>query len=743
MPEATDPAKFKANMAAIKKVKLQTLSEFKGKPRKPAVKTVFPPYGKAEDTYAHHFLPVMQFVFNHTTFDPNNEMDQKALAALSAVGVKPGKTYHASRHGEIDGQQLAKAFGKVAKEQLALWNDPKKAAPFLPKLFQPKGHMTIEAMVLQSAVGPLGQPADQAMYPGIATTDGKPMNAQHDYVIRMTKAELPPAIAFWSLTLYDAKHGFFIPNKEKKYSVGQNAGMKLNASGGIEVYVAAKQPKDVPAENWLPITREDLDLDVIMRVYQPDLEKMKTWKAPKAERVDFAAGTSPAAPGAKSSQSLEYELALQRGTQVVIWGLPAVSMKSFCGSMQTQLGARENDIVYFSKPMVSRHGFLTANNNVPYVAVCLNTKGGPVVLDVPAASKTTMYFGSILDLWQTPIADVGPTGDDKGKGGKYLFLPPGYKGTVPEGYLVYRPDTYTVPVALRPVSRPGGTLEEAVAYAKTLRAYSLKDAANPPAGRYIDVYPKAWDTLPVYDETFFEKLAEVINEEPVLERDLAMMDFLWSIGIRKGQPFKPEGEVARALKQAVKTGYDILQDRFITPGGALRPYGSGTQWLTFNLSKTQAEKGFPFVTPDRLLVDDRGLLYFWITFMPHHLGGGSYYMMGLRDKNGDLFDGKSLYRLRVPRDVPARNFWSAIAYSMKTKGFIPNTKPVGLSSQDKNLKANADGTHDIYFGPKPPKGMESNWVQTGEDFFLIFRLYGPGKSALQQTWVLNDVEKVQ
>jgi hypothetical protein len=266
-------------------VKLQTLSEFKGKPRKPVHKTVFPPYGKAEDTYAHQFIPVMQFVFSHTTFDPNNEMDQKALAALRPLGVKPGKTYHASQHGEIDGQQLGKAFAEVAKKQLAIWNDPKKAGPLLTKLFQPKGHMEIDEMVLQSAVGPLGQPADQAMYPGIATSDGKPMNAQHDYVIRMTKDELPPAIAFWSLTLYDAKEGFFIPNKEKKYSVGENAGMKLNASGGIEVYVAAKQPKGVPAENWLPITREDLDLDVIMRVYQPDLKKMKTWKAPKAEML--------------------------------------------------------------------------------------------------------------------------------------------------------------------------------------------------------------------------------------------------------------------------------------------------------------------------------------------------------------------------------------------------------------------------------------------------------------------------
>jgi hypothetical protein len=286
MPEAADPAKFKANMAAISKVKLQTLSEFQGKPRKPADKTVFPPYGKAEDIYVYNFLPVMQFVFNHTTFDSNNEMDQKALAALRPLGVKPGNTYRASQHGEIDGQQLGNVFGEVAKKELAIWNDPKKSAPLLTKLFQPKGHMGIDTMVLQSVVGPLGQPADQAMYPGVATSDGKPMNAQHDYVIRMTKAELPPAIAFWSLTLYDAKEGFFIPNKQKKYSVGENAGMKLNASGGIAIYVAAKPPKGVPAENWLPITREDLDLDLVMRVYQPDLKKMKTWKAPRAEMLE-------------------------------------------------------------------------------------------------------------------------------------------------------------------------------------------------------------------------------------------------------------------------------------------------------------------------------------------------------------------------------------------------------------------------------------------------------------------------
>jgi hypothetical protein len=285
MPEATDPAKFKANMAAIKQVKLQTLAEFQGKPAKPADPVTIPAYSNDAQVFANNFQEAMQFVFNYTTFDPGNEMDQAALAALKTVGVEPGKKYDASQVPKIDGKQLAAVAAEIAAKQNAMWNKPKEVGPFLFKLFQPKGHMDIDTMVLQSAVGPVGQPADQAMYPGVATSDGKPMNAQHDYVIRMTKDELPPAIAFWSATLYDTKQGFFIPNKENKYSVGQNAGMKLNASGGIEIHIAAKQPKGVPAENWLPITRGDLGLDVIMRVYQPDLKQMKTWKAPMAELV--------------------------------------------------------------------------------------------------------------------------------------------------------------------------------------------------------------------------------------------------------------------------------------------------------------------------------------------------------------------------------------------------------------------------------------------------------------------------
>ena len=145
--------------------------------------------------------------------------------------------------------------------------------------------MTLAPMVLQSAYGPIGLPAYQAVYPAIIADDSKPLNAMNDYVIRMTADQLPPAKAFWSATLYDYQNGFFIPNDQKKYSVGENAGFKLNKDGGIEIYIAAQKPRGVPEENWLPVNRKDEVLDVVMRIYAPDQEKMKAWIAPKAEKI--------------------------------------------------------------------------------------------------------------------------------------------------------------------------------------------------------------------------------------------------------------------------------------------------------------------------------------------------------------------------------------------------------------------------------------------------------------------------
>jgi len=284
MPHASEPERLKKNLATMQEVKAKTLSEFLGKPAQSVDRGEFPPYNTDPGIFENNFLEVMQFVVNHTTFDPSNAMDSAFLAAMKPLGVEPGKAYDPEKVAPIDGTKLAAVARKIIADSQVIWNDP-KGNIYLNELFKPKGQINLEAMVLQSAYGPIGLPSDQAVYPGIGSSDGEPINAQNDYVIRMSRDEMPPARAFWSVTLYDAANGFFIPNDRKKYSVGENGGMKLNEEGGIEIYIAAEQPQGVPTENWLPIIRRDEVLDLVMRLYDPDLEKMKTWTLPKAEML--------------------------------------------------------------------------------------------------------------------------------------------------------------------------------------------------------------------------------------------------------------------------------------------------------------------------------------------------------------------------------------------------------------------------------------------------------------------------
>ncbi len=457
-----------------------------------------------------------------------------------------------------------------------------------------------------------------------------------------------------------------------------------------------------------------------------------------------AAGATP--DRSPRPDSIEREMLVQRAAQAAIWGMPAVGIRDIVVGTRRDLGGDLGDIVYFSKPMTSRHGFLTANNVTPYVVASLTTKDGPIVVEVPAAADKASYFGTFVDAWDVPIADVGPPGDDKGEGAKYLFLPPGYGGEVPGGYLVYRPATHSVNFAFRPVSKNGGTLDEAVAYAQTLKTYKLAEAVDPPDTRFIDAYPKTWNTLPTYDASYFGDLAAVVLEEPVQERDKAMMGLLESLGIEKGKPFAPDARMTAILEEGAALAYEAMQRYFVTPGKAMVPYWPDHQWQVWNFAEGQAEAGFPFVTDDRILIDERaGGAYFWVTYLPKSLGGGTFYLTGLRDKDGKPFDRTATYRLRVPKDTPAKDFWSVIVYSMKTKGFVEGAERVGLSSKDlQGMKVNEDGSVDLYFGPEAPAGLASNWVPTGgEEFFLMFRLYGPDKPLFDKTWALGDAERVR
>ncbi|VGO16650.1 hypothetical protein PDESU_05241 [Pontiella desulfatans] len=286
MPHAKDKKRFKWIVGQMEQVNIRTLSEFKGGKAKPIDDLEFPAVGQRDaDIFENNLLEVMQFVFNHTTFDPDDELDQAVLAVYEPLGVVPSQPYDPAKVTKVDGAKIRKVSERIFTEEMAKLSDKEFQKRELFGKFLEKGQMTLDLLLFQSIVGPIGLPAVEAVYPGVTTTDGKQMNAMHDYVIRMTADELPPTKVFWSVTLYDLQNGFFIPNDLKKYSVGENAGMKLDQDGGIAIYIAAQKPEGVPEENWLPINRKDEDIGPIMRVYVPDLKKMEIWQAPKAEML--------------------------------------------------------------------------------------------------------------------------------------------------------------------------------------------------------------------------------------------------------------------------------------------------------------------------------------------------------------------------------------------------------------------------------------------------------------------------
>ncbi len=286
MPHAKDAERFARIREQMKMVKPVGLAEFSGEAAAAVEAVDFPDVGQTDfDIYANNFPQVIQFALLHSSLEQSDPEDQQLLEALAAMGIEEGNNFDPAQARGYDGARFRAMAEKVWQEEFARMLDPASMKTLLPKMFKTKGNISADILLFQSVIGPIGLPHTEAVYPPVLSVDGGPMNASNDYVIHMDKEHLPPARAFWSVTLYDSANGFFIPNERKKYSVGENAGMKFNDEGGISIYIAAEQPAGVPDENWLPIERRDQDLDVIMRIYDPDLAAFSEYDPPRAQKI--------------------------------------------------------------------------------------------------------------------------------------------------------------------------------------------------------------------------------------------------------------------------------------------------------------------------------------------------------------------------------------------------------------------------------------------------------------------------
>jgi hypothetical protein len=453
----------------------------------------------------------------------------------------------------------------------------------------------------------------------------------------------------------------------------------------------------------------------------------------------FATVTAHAqVPGELSSRIIE-----RRAFEAVIWGIPAVNTDLMRQQMLTKTSGKVGQVIYWGRPLDSKNQTLTPNPDALYFMTFFDLKDGPVVLDLPSGDSDGSFNGNIVTVWQMPLEDAGLLGVDKGKGGRFLLLPPGYKGSVPKGYYTLKSDTLTGYMLFRSNFKSHGDadVQASIAYGKRMKVYPLAQTSKPPATVFVDVKDADFDSTIRYDASFFENLNRVVQAENWIDRDRAMIDQLKSLGIEKGKPFNPSDATKSLMNTAVKEAGAWLEARY---DAGLPPFFSDKSRWTFPAFPTIIKAySDAFADSNAYPVDDRGVGYSYAYVGLKRLGAGQFYSISIRDKDGDAFDGAKTYRLMVPPNAPVEQYWSVTAYDRQTHALIKGMPRASRSSQIPEMQKNPDGSIDILIGPKAPPGKEANWLPTdpARKFELMARFYAPKKEFFEKKWILPDVEK--
>ena len=286
-------------------------------------------------------------------------------------------------------------------------------------------------------------------------------------------------------------------------------------------------------------------------------------------------------------------------------------------------------------------------------------------------------------------------------------------------------------------------IAKAAEYARQIKLYPLSQEADAPATKFVDAIDELFDATIPYDIRFFESLNHIVQTEPWLERDKAMIETLRSIGIEKGKQFQPDERTTQILNDAIVEARAWIDAQFVNMAST-NTFNEGTHWVMPVTPDFYTEHQNGYTDPDSYPVDERGVAYHWLWFAPKHLGEGQFYFLAIYDENGNDLDGGSTYRLRVPADAPVRQYWSVVAYDRETHALIHDMPWSSRASNMPDVQQNADGSVDVWFGPETPAVKESNWIPTKADgrFELIFRFYGPEPALFDKTWVLPDLERV-
>ncbi len=451
--------------------------------------------------------------------------------------------------------------------------------------------------------------------------------------------------------------------------------------------------------------------------------------------LEFADGFPEDATVEKVYDNLDFA----RSVKAFLTALPIASAAAIRAGLAS-VTADKGGVAIFESLADSRSLLLTANSDTVYAIAWLDLERGPIVVESPPN-----VLGFVNDVWSHYVTDLGNAGPDKGNGGKYLFLPPGYDGTVPEGYFVVRPKTFGNWLLVRGFLVDGNPRPAADAIKRGLRIYSLASASKPRPTAFLDVSGREFNTIFPTDESLFGDVNSVIQKEPVDGLDPETLGLLASVGIEKGRPFAPDERMKTILAEAAAVGSAIARTISCRPRMGEAYLYPNSRWLD-----AFYHKSFEFLVNGARQLDSRILFFFQaIGITPAMaapgVGVGSQYAGTWLDSRGRAFDGSKTYRLHLPPNIPATKFWSVTLYDTQTRSELQTDQRFpSTGSQKPGLAINNDRSVDLYFGPTVPVGKEMNWVQTvpGKGWFTILRLYGPLESWFDKSWRPGEIEEI-
>jgi hypothetical protein len=447
-------------------------------------------------------------------------------------------------------------------------------------------------------------------------------------------------------------------------------------------------------------------------------------------------------PDPATVQKVYDNLDFVRGVEAFLSGIPAASLYAACEGL-SQAGIKRNGgIGIFEDLMDARSLFLTANSTTIYVLSCLDLKDGPMVVEVPPG-----VLGPVDDAYFRFVTDVGLTGPDKGKGGKYLFIPPGYTAKVPtQGYHVVKPSTYGNLVFYRAFVKDGDIAAAAKGVKVKARVYPLSAADNPPPQTFVNTSGMQFNTIHANTFHFYEEINAVVQHEPSNAFDPEIVGLFAAIGIKKDKPFAPDARMKGILIDAVAVANATARAIVFAPRDERVKFYPDRQWGTAFIGGA-----YDFMNNGERMLDARTLFHYYATGITPSMafakpGTGSAYAYAGRDSMGRNLDGGKTYKVTLPAPIPAGQFWSFMVYDGQTRSMLEtDQKLAGLDSNDKNIKKNADGSVTVWFAPTAPTGHETNWVQTmsGKGWNSLLRLYAPLEPWFNKTWKPGDVELVE